>query len=123
MKRQLFARKRRCREKRQNNSRNRHASLRSENVVNINREMGTFMPGMIFAVMAMLAAVVGIGIAKANLNSTAQQKRDIENGYGAKRRRAEFSQCAQKTHINRQSRERRAYCRFPATASPPTQAP
>ena len=56
--------------------------------------MGTFMPGMIFAVMAMLAAVVGIGIAKANLNSTAQQKRDIENGYGAKRRRAEFSQCA-----------------------------
>ena len=57
------------------------------------------MPGMIFAVMAMLAAVVGIGIAKANLNSTAQQKRDIENGYGAKRRRAEFSQCAQNSHI------------------------
>ena len=46
---------------------------------------------MVIAVMAMLAAIVGIGIAKANLNSTAQQKRDIENGYGAKRRTSQLS--------------------------------
>ena len=43
---------------------------------------------MIFAVMAMLAAVVGIGIAKADFKGAAQRKRDIESTRGAKRRRA-----------------------------------
>ena len=53
---------------------------------------------MIFAVMAMLAAVVGIGIAKADFKGAAQRKRDIECTRCAKRRRAEFSQCALNFH-------------------------
>jgi hypothetical protein len=50
--------------------------------------MVTLILGMVFTVMAMLAAIIGIGITEAYLRRSAKTKRDIEDGYGTNRRSA-----------------------------------
>ena len=60
--------------------------------------MQALILGVVAAVMAMLAAIVRIGIAKAYADGSAHAKRDIENGYGANRRISKPSQCAQYSH-------------------------
>jgi hypothetical protein len=46
---------------------------------------------MVIAVMAMLAAIVGIGIAKAHLHRKAKAEDCVESGCGAKRRISQLS--------------------------------
>ena len=60
--------------------------------------MKTVVFGMPVAFMAMLAAIVGIRIAKAYLRRPAQAQRHIEDGHGANRRLSEFSQCTHHCH-------------------------
>jgi hypothetical protein len=59
---------RRCVEEYRRNCRKRYACLRDVKVVDINGEMVTFILGMISAVMAMLSAIIRIGIAKTYFN-------------------------------------------------------
>ena len=59
---------RRCGEECRRNCRKRYACLRDEKVVHVNGEMETLIRGMIFAVMAMLSAIIRIGIAKTYFN-------------------------------------------------------
>ena len=60
--------------------------------------MQALILGVVAAVMAMLAAIIRIGIAKAYADGSAHAKRDIENGCGANRRISKPSQCAQYSH-------------------------
>ena len=60
--------------------------------------MQALILGVAAAVMAMLAAIIRIGIAKAYSSRSAQAERDIENGYGANRRISKLSQCTQYSH-------------------------
>jgi hypothetical protein len=48
--------------------------------------------------MAMFTAIIGIRVAEAYLNGSIRAKGNIEDGRGANRRSAHFSQCAQYSH-------------------------
>lgn len=72
--------------------------MRNHEVIDIDGEVAALVLGMFVTVVAMLAAVVGIRIAKAYLNGSAHAERDIENDRGANHRSPQSSQCTQYSH-------------------------
>lgn len=66
--------------------------MRNHEVIDIDGEVAALVLGMFVTVVAMLAAVVGIRIAKAYLNGSAHAERYIEDGCSANHRSSQPSQ-------------------------------